>query len=121
MINVGSTVALNAILALTAVTVMTSYLICIGCVLLKRVRGEPLPPRRWSLGRYGFAVNVAAMCFLLPVYVFLFFPAATPVVASTMNWSIAIYGGMLVFATGYYVVVGRFHYVPPVALVKREV
>lgn len=120
MINIGSSVALNAILSLTAVSVLTSYVISIGCVLLKRIRGEPLPARRWSLGRYGFAINVGSMCFLLPIYVFAFFPSATPVVATTVNWGVAIYGGMLVFAIGYYVVVGRFHYVPPVALVKRE-
>ncbi|MCJ1302732.1 hypothetical protein MMC08_005536 [Hypocenomyce scalaris] len=120
MINIGSTVALNAILSLTTVSLLTSYMISIGCVLQKRIRGEPLPARRWSLGRYGFAVNVGAICFLAPIYVFAFFPSATPVVASTMNWGIAIYIGMLLFATGYYIIVGRFHYVPPVALVKRE-
>lgn len=51
----------------------------------------------------------------------MFFPAATPVVPSTMNWGIVIYGGTVSFATIYYVAFGRFRYVPPVALVKREV
>ncbi len=100
---------------------LNSYMISIGCILLKRLRGEPLPLRRWSLGRYGGVVNALAVCFILPVYVFMFFPAATPVVPSTMNWGIAIYGGMVLFATVYYVLLGRFRYVPPVALVKREI
>jgi len=62
-----------------------------------------------------------AIVFILSVYVFMFFPAATPVVPSSMNWGIVIYGGTVSFATIYYMVFGRFRYVPPVALVKREV
>lgn len=43
LINIGSTAALNAILALTTCSLLTSYMIVIGCVLLKRIRGQPLP------------------------------------------------------------------------------
>ncbi|KXT14184.1 hypothetical protein AC579_2450 [Pseudocercospora musae] len=35
----------------------------IGYVLLKRIKGEPLPPARWSLGRFGLPINA----FCLPV------------------------------------------------------
>lgn len=95
-------------------------MITIGCVLLKRIRGEPLPPHRWSLGRYGGLINVLALCYLLPIFVFSFFPIVTPVVASTMNWSIAIFSGVIIFATSYYFLYARHVYVPPVALVKRD-
>ena len=47
LINIGSSVALNAILALGTGSILASYLICISCVALKRVRGEELPPRQW--------------------------------------------------------------------------
>ncbi|KAJ6127327.1 hypothetical protein N7523_002939 [Penicillium sp. IBT 18751x] len=106
MINIGSQVALNAIISLTITSLMSAYIVSIGCVLLKRLRGESLPPHRWSLGRYGLAVNVGALCFLLPLFVFAFFPLSTPVTRETMNWSVAI---------------GRHRFIPPVALVKREV
>ena len=89
LINIGSTVALNAIET-------------IGCVLLKRIKGEPLPARRWSLGRYGMAINVASMLFLCPLFVLAFFPLAKPVVASTMNWSSTMFGGITLLATAYY-------------------
>ncbi|KAK4964239.1 hypothetical protein LTR28_003917 [Elasticomyces elasticus] len=121
LINIGSTAALNAIISLTSVSLLTSYMIVIGCVLLKRIRGQPLPARRWSLGRFGGVVNAAALCFLLPIYVFAFFPAALPVVPATMNWGIVMYAGVIGFATVYYFAWGRRQYVPPVALVKREV
>jgi len=99
LINIGSSVALNAIISLTISSLVSSYMITIGCVLLKRIRGELLPARRWTLGRAGMAINICALLFLMPIFVFSFFPLATPVVASTMNWSIVIYSSIIIFAT----------------------
>lgn len=65
-------------------------------------------------------INILAEMFLFPIFVFAFFPLATPAVPSTMNWSIVMYGGIVIFATSYYFVFGRHAYVPPVALVKRD-
>ncbi|OCK76744.1 putative GABA permease [Lepidopterella palustris CBS 459.81] len=120
LINIGSTAALNAILSLTTASLLTSYCIIIFCVLLKRIRGQPLPARRWSLGRYGSVVNVLSLCFLAPIFVFSFFPATTPVVPTTMNWAIVMYGGMIIFSTGYYFLYGKHVYTPPVTLVHRD-
>lgn len=121
LINIGSTTAFNAIISLTTVSLLTSYLITIACILLKRIRGETLPARRWSLGPYGGVVNAASLCFLVAVYPFAFFPPAIPVNAATMNYGIVMYGGIVIIATVYYVLVGRFHYTPPVLLTRREV
>ncbi|KAK2795611.1 hypothetical protein FQN50_009717 [Emmonsiellopsis sp. PD_5] len=121
LINIGSTAALNAIITLALSSLMSSYMISITCVLLKRVRGEPLPPRKWSLGRYGMLINILALCFLAPMFIFVFFPLATPVDPTTMNWACVIYGGVITIATVYYAFIGRFTYIPPVALVKRNI
>jgi amino acid transporter len=120
LINVGSQVALNAIISLTITSLMSAYIVSIGCVLLKRLRGEALPPHRWSLGRFGMAVNIGAMAFLLPIFVFAFFPLSTSVTRETMNWSVVMYVGVIGSATIYYWAKGRHHFVPPVALVQRE-
>jgi amino acid transporter len=120
LINIGSTVALLAITTLSTSALLCSYTVSISCVLLKRIRGQPLPPHRWSLGRFGMAINIAALCFLCPLFVFVFFPLTTPVVPSTMNWSSLMFGGMILFATVYYLIYGRKQYTPPVFLVKRE-
>lgn len=120
LINIGSSVALQAIITLTISSLVSSYTITISCLLLKRIRGEPLPYRRWSLGRWGGVVNALALMFLAPIFVFSFFPLATPIVASTMNWSIVIYSSIIIFATGYYFAFARHVYIPPVALVKRD-
>jgi len=121
LINIGSTAALTAILALTTVSLLASYIITIGCLVHKRLRRQPLPARRFDLGRWGMPVNIIALCYLAPIFVFAFFPAATPVTARSMNWAIVMFVGILAFAIVYYFAYGHKHYVPPVALVKREV
>lgn len=63
LINLGSKVAFEAMLSLANVALMATYLISIGCVLLKRLRGETLPSARWSLGRYGLVVNAIAVVY----------------------------------------------------------
>ncbi|EED24126.1 GABA permease, putative [Talaromyces stipitatus ATCC 10500] len=120
LINIGSTAALTAIVSLTITSLMSSYIISIGCLLLKRIRREPLPEHRWSLGKWGMAINIAALVYLCPVFVFAFFPLTSTVTTSTMNWSGVMYVGIIVFATAYYWLGGRHKFVAPVALVKRE-
>jgi len=88
-------------------------------MIIRRFRG-PLPPHRWSLGRYGLAVNVGAVAFLLVVWVFVFFPLAPGVTPETMNWSILMFGSTMLFAVMYYLLVGRKTYRSPVDLVKRD-
>ena len=119
-INIGSTVALNAITSLGAVAVTTSYYLTISCVVYRRLRGPALPARRWSLGRWGLVINVAALAFLTPLIFFLTWPLVTPVTAATMNWSSVMLCGTLIVAMLYYVVKGRHEYIGPVMHVKRE-
>ncbi|OGE56390.1 hypothetical protein PENARI_c003G02958 [Penicillium arizonense] len=90
LINIGSTTALLAIVTLTIGAMMSSYIITIACLLLKRIRREPLPPHRWTLGRFGMAINIGALCFLCPVFVFAFFPLTSTVEPDTMNWCAVI-------------------------------
>jgi choline transport protein len=63
LINLGSKVAFEAMLSLATVNLMATYLLSIGCVLLKRLRGESLPSARWSLGRYGTIINIIAVTY----------------------------------------------------------
>ena len=70
LINIGSDVALNAINSLAGVSVLSSYLISIGCLVWRRIYGAPLPPRQWSLGRFGLPINIAALCGATPLWFF---------------------------------------------------
>lgn len=57
LLNIGSTAALNAVLAVDLAALLCSYSLSIGCLLLKRIKGEPLPPRKWTLGKWGALIN----------------------------------------------------------------
>lgn len=59
LVNIGSVAALNAILAVDLAALLCSYSLSIGCLFLKRIKGEPLPPRKWSLGKWGAPINAA--------------------------------------------------------------
>ena len=118
LINIGSTAAFNAVSSMGTNALLTTYIISIGCVVIRRVRGQPLPDRRWDLGRMGLPINIIALLFLTWIWIFLFFPQTTPPTLSTMNWNVLINGGVIVLAVIYYIVRGRHVYVGPVTLTK---
>ncbi|KAF2729355.1 putative GABA permease [Polyplosphaeria fusca] len=120
LINIGSTAAINAIFSLSGVSILTSYIICIGSLLVKRLRGEELPPHRWTLGRWGTLINSAALVFLFPLAIFQFFPPIIPITAAGMNYGSLMWGTMIIFSTGYYFLYGRKQYTPPVYRVRRD-
>lgn len=91
LIIIGSTAAFNIILSVSATGLFTSYIVCVGCVLAKRLRGEPFPETKFSLGRVGgVVVNVLALCFLTVAWFFLFFPAVPDPGPAGMNWAVLI-------------------------------
>lgn len=100
---------------------MSTYAISIGMLLLKRLRHEPLPPSRWSLGKLGLPVNCFAFAYSCFAIVFVCFPVTTPVVVSeNMNWAIVMFSGVLAVALVYYVVHGRKVYEGPVVFVRAS-
>ncbi|KAL8703800.1 MAG: hypothetical protein Q9201_003015 [Fulgogasparrea decipioides] len=121
LINLGSSVALNAIVSLTISALISSYILSIGCVLSKRLRGEPMPASRFSLGKWGMAINIMALIMLIPLFFFCFFPTTNGVDAQTMNWNVVMFGGITMFATVYYIAGGSRRYRPPVLIQNRDI
>lgn len=119
-IAIGSEVAYGIFVSLNVSGLLTSYIICIACILQKRLRGEPLPTSRFSLGKAGNMVNIIALCFLTVFWLFQFFPAAPSPTPSEMNWSCVIWVSILAFFMAYYAVRGRHKYVGPIAYVKDD-
>ncbi|KXL48511.1 hypothetical protein M433DRAFT_76050 [Acidomyces richmondensis BFW] len=118
LINIGSTAAFNAVSSMGTNALLTTYIISIGCVVIRRISGIPLPERRWSMGRAGIVVNLIALAFLSCIWVFLFFPQQTPVTLGTMNWNVLINGGVMILAFAYYIFYGKRVYTGPVVLVR---
>ncbi|KAK5170645.1 uncharacterized protein LTR77_005234 [Saxophila tyrrhenica] len=113
LINIGSSVAFNAIVSLVVSAYLSSYFIPIALMIRKRLRHEPIRFGPWNLGRWGLPVNCVAAVYTLVTVVFTFFPPSVPVDAQTMNYSCAVYGGVVVLGLVYYVLRGHKFYVGP--------
>jgi choline transport protein len=121
LINIGSTVAFNAIASLGTAALISSYIVSISCVRIKRWRGQKLPPARWSLGKLGGPINDFSILYLILVFIFSFFPETAIVNAVSMNWNILIYGFTLLFAMVWFFTRGKRQYAGPVEYVRKDV
>ena len=119
-IQLGSTVALNAILSLGVGSMLTSYMVSIGCITLKRLRGEPLLPSKFNLGKLGLPFNIISLLFLAFIWVFCFFPPMPNPSLPDMNWGILGYGVVIIFSIVYYLVWGNKQYVGPVEYTRKS-
>lgn len=119
LINIGSSVAFNIITSLGTGALLSSYIVSISCVILKRLHNEPLLPRRFSLGRLGLPLNIFSVAFLVLAFIMTFFPQSPHPGVASMNWNILVFGTIVVFSTIFFVVVGRHRYAGPVEYVRK--
>lgn len=120
LINIGSTVAFNAMLSLSTVALMATYLISVGCVTLKRLRKEPLPPARWSLGKAGLPVNLTAMLYAVWSFFWSFWPNAHDVNAVNFNWACVLFVGLMLISAVLYLTYARRKYEGPVVKCRYD-
>lgn len=119
LINIGSATALNSLTSLSTGALLSAYIVCIGCMMWRRWSGEALLPSKFSLGKYGLAVNTIAFVMLWVFLILSFFPMFKNPTAEEMNWSILIYGFVILFSVFYYFAFGRRQYVGPVEYVRK--
>lgn len=123
-INFGSDTAFNAVVGVSNAALGFSYIVSIGCLRLKRLRGEALLPARWSLGCYGGIINDISLAFLMVIFAFSFFP--TDVLhnhtrwTENFNWAIVIFGATCIMAGTYYILGGHRRYVSPASMVRAD-
>ena len=118
LINIGSTVAFNAVLSLGVVALMATYAISICCVLLKRLRGEAFPPARWSLGKFGSLINAVALGYIAWAFFWSFWPNEYQPTVQTFNWAVVLFVGVMGIACIEYVLRARKYYQGPVLKVQ---
>jgi len=126
LINIGSSVALNAILSLSTISLYVSYIIPIACLLYKRLRvrtrradaaggayvgDDAIVFGPFTLGKFGPAVNLYAVCYATMMLPFLALPTTMPLTAGTMNYAGPLFLLVLLFAGVDYAVRGKakFH------------
>lgn len=121
LINIGSTTALGAIMALTTSSLLISYLIPIAMMVIRRLQqgGTSQSGRGkivfgpWTLGRWGLFINIYAIIFGLFVAIFVPFPSAIPVTVENMNYSGPVFVGFLLIILIDWLLRGRGRYTGP--------
>lgn len=136
LINIGNTTAFNDIISLVLEGFYLSYLIAIGLLLWRRVRGdiaelapesqptsESFNPRMtwgpWRVkGVLGIANNVIACAYLVVLSFFSFWPSVLPVTTVNMNYAVLVTGFVIIFSIMYYLIWARRIYHGPIVEVE---
>jgi amino acid transporter len=118
LVNIGSSVAFNAIMSLGTAALLSSYIISITCVRIRRWRNQPLPPARWSMGRFTPFVDTVSILVLIVIWVFSFFPLTAHVNSTNMNWGVVIFGGVILLCLVHYQLRAKTVYKGPVTRVS---
>lgn len=119
LINIGSTVAFNAMLSLSTTALMGTYVISIGCVTWGRYKKRQFPHAQWSLGKYGLTINVIALCYATWSFFWSFWPNSAAVTPQNFNWACVLFLGILGGASVLYFFHARKVYDGPVVKVQR--
>ena len=135
LINIGSPVAFQNVTSLSISCLYSSYLIAAGLLLYRRTtKGFALPATGttdlpalanttgaelvWGpfhlKGALGIANNVFAMCYLIVVGFFSFWPPMVEPTVDMMNYSVVVTGGLVIFSVIYYFVWARKEYNGPI-------
>lgn len=120
LINIGSTVAFNAVLSLSCVALTSTYSISIGCVFYRRITApETLPPARWNLGKAGNFVNLGALTYSSWVFFWSFWPNSHDINVLNFNWACVLFVGFMAISLILYLARGRYVYEGPVVKTQR--
>ncbi|KAF2014378.1 amino acid transporter [Aaosphaeria arxii CBS 175.79] len=138
LINIGNNTAFNGTISLVLEGFYISYLLALGLLLWRRVRGDihcshsstltafssaspsetfehHLSWGPWRLkGLLGIANNAVAICYLLLLIFFSFWPNAVAVTPQNMNWAVVVTGFVVLFSIGYYLIWARKSYTGPI-------
>lgn len=101
LINVGSSVAFSAFTSLVVVANYATFLLSAAVLLHRRltVRHEEIPFGPFNLGRvWGVPVILCAMAYAAVGAFFSFWPPHVDPSPETMNWSVVVFGGGIVWS-----------------------
>jgi len=129
LIALASAVALNALLSLVIGALYTSYLLVCGLLLWRRLSGAIKPYSEssdvinsdcltwgpWKLWEpLGVANNVFACIYSVFLLFWSFWPPQVFPTPETFNWSVLVYGAVVVFSIVWYGVSARHHFKGPI-------
>lgn len=123
LINIGSTAAFQAFISLNVAAYYSSFLLAASVILrLRLTNTEPeIPWGPFQLKNAGIPVTILAMVYTVVCLFFSFWPAYAQVTPVSMNYSILIFGGTLLFCLGFWALWGRKVYTGPIVETNRMI
>jgi amino acid transporter len=111
LLQLASTTAFAAIIAIATLGYQISYLIPIffRCTSARKT----FPRGEFSLGRFGIPIAIISSIWLTITSIFMFFPQEYPVTAQNMNYAVVIIGGILFIAALYWIISARHWFIGP--------
>jgi amino acid transporter len=111
LLQLASTTAFTAIIAITTLGFQISYLmpILFRCTAARKT----FPLGEFNLGPFGVPIAIISSIWLSATSIVMFFPAQYPVTKDNMNYTVVIVGGVLLIAAIYWFVSARYWFVGP--------
>jgi amino acid transporter len=120
LIYFGSAAAFNAFTGATSICLSA----CFGApVLISLLRGRKLVQHSpYSLGRWGFWINLTSVVWILVAFVLFCMPSSLPTTGKTMNYTSVVFFAFAMISLVWYLVQGRHKFSgPPVKDVFRVI
>lgn len=111
LIYFGSSAAFNSFTGVATICLSTSY----GMpILISILRGrQAVKNSSFSLGRFGYAINIATICWICLAVVLFCMPVSLPVEPATMNYASVVFAGFATISIAWYFIRGRKDFTGP--------
>lgn len=107
----GSTSAFNAFTGVATICLSVSYGIPI---LVSLIRGrKSVKHSTFSLGRFGYIINIATVCWISLAIVLFCMPTEIPVTPVSMNYASVVFMGFALISLAWYIIRGRKTFTGP--------
>lgn len=119
LIYFGSSAAFNSFTGVATICLSTSYGLPILISVVRRrkmVRDAP-----FSLGRFGYIINIATICWICLAIALFCMPVSLPVTASSMNYASVVFAGFAMISVAWYFVRARKNFKGPPVVVDDTV
>jgi amino acid transporter len=111
LIYFGSSAAFNSFTGVATICLSTSYGVPI---LINVLRGRrAVKHSSFSLGRFGYAINITTIAWIVLSVVLFCMPVSLPVTPSTMNYASVVFAGFATISVIWYFVYARRHFTGP--------
>ncbi|KAF2230789.1 amino acid transporter [Viridothelium virens] len=122
LIILGSSVAFSDIVLLSVVGLYSSYLLVCSLLLWRRLQGSIKPYNEsavfvgpWRVPEpFGTANNIFACIYLALVFFWSFWPPAASVAPASMNYSVLLFGAVMLFSLLWYFFRAREYFKGPI-------